>query len=64
MLPTDLNIGETRVWRLDSGPNLQPCLRVTFMADHRGFQDDFLLGMASNTQQSIYSVSESSVDLK
>ena len=20
----DLNIGETRVWRLDSGPNLQP----------------------------------------
>ena len=21
----DLNIGETRVWRLDSGPNLQPC---------------------------------------
>ena len=22
----DLNIGETRVWRLDSGPNLQPCL--------------------------------------
>ena len=23
-VPTDLNIGETRVWRLDSGPNLQP----------------------------------------
>ena len=21
----DINIGETRVWRLDSGPNLQPC---------------------------------------
>ena len=25
----DLNIGETRVWRLDSGPNLQPCNRAT-----------------------------------
>ena len=24
----DLNIGETRVWRLDSGPNLQPCFSV------------------------------------
>ena len=24
MVPMDLNIGETRVWRLDSGPNLQP----------------------------------------
>ena len=23
-ISTDLNIGETRVWRLDSGPNLQP----------------------------------------
>ena len=25
----DLNIGETRVWRLDSGPNLQPCKWAT-----------------------------------
>ena len=24
MVPMDLNIGETRVWWLDSGPNLQP----------------------------------------
>ena len=24
----DLNIGDTRVWRLDSGPNLQPCSLV------------------------------------
>ena len=24
----DLNIAETRVWRLDSGPNLQPWLSV------------------------------------
>ena len=24
----DLNIGETRVWPLDSGPNLQPCCHV------------------------------------
>ena len=28
----DLNVGETRVWRLDSGPNLQPYIRgVCFM---------------------------------
>ena len=27
---TDLNIGESRVWRLDSGPNLQPCLGKVF----------------------------------
>ena len=26
----DLNIGETRVWRLDSGPNLQPCVWAFF----------------------------------
>ena len=30
MVPADLNIGETRVWRLDSGPNLQPCLSLSF----------------------------------
>ena len=30
-----LNIGETRVWRLDSGPNLQPC-------------SPFLLGQKAN----------------
>ena len=27
MVPMDLNVGETRVWRLDSGPNLQPLKR-------------------------------------
>ena len=25
MVPMDLYIGDSRVWRLDSGPDLQPC---------------------------------------
>ena len=32
MVPEDLNIGETRVGRLDSGPNLQP--RTWMIMDH------------------------------
>ena len=28
MVPMDLNIGNSRVWRLDSGPNLQPCWKM------------------------------------
>ena len=30
----DLNIGETRVWRLDSGPSPQPCKRWIFDPPH------------------------------
>ena len=29
MVHKDLDIGETRVWRLDSGPNLQPCVQTS-----------------------------------
>ena len=26
MIPMDINIGDSRVWGLESGPNLQPCI--------------------------------------
>ena len=26
MIPMDINIGDFRVWGLESGPNLQPCI--------------------------------------
>ena len=39
----DLNIGETRVWRLDSGPNLQPCKAAVFHISHSGLASGFLL---------------------
>ena len=30
----DVNIGETRVWRLDSGPNLQPWDSIGLLKSH------------------------------
>ena len=34
MVPMDLNIGNSRVWRLDSGPNLQPCFTFYHGFEH------------------------------
>ena len=46
MVPTNLNIGETRVWRLDSGPNLQPCHSFVFSTISTSMAGDGTAGLS------------------